>query len=221
MSSRVLRPSNWENTPAADGDLEAAEQYHIAAIHAAAPVGSKMAELLQAGDASNGIIIPPRTEVSDQLYNAEIELGNRFRATTGKLAPALDVFLGTLRSVKEKRAPKAGTSQLTRELDPKCFEARVMEYIGEIMWARGQKQDAVTVGWVKLLWILPNEFYYRWVWFVRDNGHGERNQDVPQSWPWKGCKKKSQQRLASLNPPVTNYKKPWTFMDILASLSRN
>ncbi len=32
---------------------------------------------------------------------------------------------------------------------------------------------------------------------------------------------KSQQRLASLNPPVTNYKKPWTFMDILASLSRN
>ncbi|CDO53243.1 hypothetical protein DV495_003411 [Geotrichum candidum] len=204
---------------AADGDLEAAEQYHIAAIHAAAPVGSKMAELLQAGDVANGIIIPPRTEVSDQLYNAEIELG-KFWATTGKLAPALDVFLGTLRSVKEKRAPKAGTSQLTRELDPKCFEARVMEYIGEIMWARGQKQDAVT--WVE------SSYYESYPMSSTTVECGlcatmamENATKMYHSLGLEKDAEKSQQRLASLNPPVTNYKKPWTFMDILASLSRN
>lgn len=204
---------------AADGDFKAAEEYHVAAIHAAAPVGSKMADLLQAGDVHNGIIIPPNSEVSDQLYNAEIELG-KFWATTNKLAPALEVFLGILRSVKEKRAPKAGTSKLTRELDPKCFEGRVMEYIGEIMWARGQKQDAVT--WVE------SSYYESYPMSSTTVECGlcasMAMENVAKMYTKLGLEKdakKSRERLASLNPPVTNYKKEWTFMDILASLSRD
>lgn len=139
----------------ADGNLEAAEEYFVEGVKAVASTG--MAKLFKEGDVKNAVLIQDSSKgeqkeqekkgtdnVSIQLYNATIELG-KFYASTGRFPESLQVLLATLRSVKQKREPQG--RDLKRVPDSNCFEARIMAYISEVLWATGKKQDAVI--WVE------------------------------------------------------------------------
>lgn len=123
----------------AQGNVKGAEEYFVNAIQAVAD--HSMAKLLKEGDIRKGVLIPDKGEVSIQLYNASIELG-KFYASTSRFTEAMEVLLATLRSIKQKREPEGRDPK--RIPDVNCFEARVMSYISEILWATGKKQDAIT-----------------------------------------------------------------------------
>lgn len=126
----------------AQGDLKEAEEYFVNSIRVVAD--STMTAHFKAGDFKKGVLIPDQGEVNIQLYNASIELG-KFYASTGRFTESMEVFLATLRSIKQKREPEGRDPK--RIPDRNCFEARVMSYISEVLWATGKKQDAVT--WVE------------------------------------------------------------------------
>lgn len=195
----------------AAGDVQLAEDYYVNSVCIVG--GPAQAEALKQGDVRKAVIIPDGGEVNIQLYNAVIELG-KFYAATARYTEALEVLLAALRSVKHKRTPEGSNPQ--RIPDASCFEARIMAYVGEILWATGKKQDAVT--WVE------GSYYDAYPLSSTTVECGlcaqmamENARKMYKNLGMPIEAEKSELRASALNVPLTNTKPKWSFLDLFTT----
>lgn len=199
---------------AAAGEAGAAEAYYVDAVRVVGDAAQ--AELFKAGDVRRAVLIPDGGAVSVQLYNATIELG-KFYAASGRLTEAMEVLLATLRSVKQKREPEEGARDAGRRIpDANCFEARVMAYMAEILWASGKREEAVT--WVESSY---HESYPLSSTTVECGLCAQMAMDnAAKMYKHLGMpieEEKSRLRGSSLNVPLTNVKPAWSILDLFST----
>lgn len=198
-----------------DKNIEAAETLFIEAVQIANDPETKLKPLT---GTSYNVIIPNKAKlVTFQLYLASIELG-RFYAVTGQYSKALEVFLSTLRSVKFKRQPDSEREH-SKIPDNQCVEARLMEYIAEVMWATGKKTDAVT--WVE------SSYYESYPLSSSTVECGlcatlamENAAKMYKNLGLVEDAEKALERKASLNPPLTNVRPEWNVLDLFRTNTR-
>jgi tetratricopeptide (TPR) repeat protein len=113
-----------------------AEQYFTDAIkYTAGPI------LLKAVEDAQGALIVPDVALNESQLEPLIELGKLY-AKQGRYQEALSSLLSTLRGIRSSKARNINNPR--SDFDLLCREAIVMSYIGEILWALGNKRDAVV-----------------------------------------------------------------------------